>query len=151
MNRRSQLRIAAVLLALVAVRGAAAESRVIEITGTDAMQYSVKRIEAKPGESLTIRLTTISKMAKTEMAHNFVVLAAGANADSFAMAGSMARKTDYIPEAKRDQILANSALAGGGETVEVTFTAPAEPGDYTYLCTFPGHYVAGMKGILAVQ
>lgn len=151
MNRRSQIRLAAALLVFVAVRAAAADARVIEITGTDAMQYSVKRIEAKPGESLTIRLTTVSKMAKTEMAHNFVVLAAGANADSFAMAGSMARKTDYIPEAKRDQILAHTALAGGGETVEVTFTAPAEPGDYTYLCTFPGHYVAGMKGILTVR
>ncbi len=151
MNRRSQIRLAAALLIFVAVRAAAADARVIEITGTDAMQYSVKRIEAKPGESLTIRLTTVSKMAKTEMAHNFVVLAAGANADSFAMAGSMARKTDYIPEAKRDQILAHTALAGGGETVEVTFTAPAEPGDYTYLCTFPGHYVAGMKGILTVR
>lgn len=151
MNRRIQRRIAAALLAFVAVRAAAAESRVVQITGTDSLQFSVERIEAKPGESLTIRLTTISKMAKAEMAHNFVLLAAGANADSFAMAASMARKTDYIPQAKRDQILAHSALAGGGETVEVTFTAPAEPGDYTYLCTFPGHYVAGMKGILVVR
>ena len=31
-----------------------------------------------------------------------------------------------------------------------TFTAPAA-GNYIFLCTFPGHYVAGMKGTLTVK
>ena len=44
-----------------------------------------------------------------------------------------------------------STLAGGGETVKVTFNAPKEPGEYLYLCTFPGHYLAGMKGLLVVK
>ncbi|HEU5090712.1 MAG TPA: plastocyanin/azurin family copper-binding protein, partial [Roseiflexaceae bacterium] len=33
---------------------------------------------------------------------------------------------------------------------EVTFKAPA-PGTYTFLCTYPGHYAAGMKGTLTVE
>ena len=38
-----------------------------------------------------------------------------------------------------------------GESVEVTFTAPDTPGDRPYICTFPGHYVGGMKGTLIVE
>jgi azurin len=48
-------------------------------------------------------------------------------------------------------VLASTKMAGGGETVEVTFTAPKEPGEYLYICTFPGHYLAGMKGVLVVK
>ena len=57
----------------------------------------------------------------------------------------------YIPAAKKASILANTKLAGGGETVEVTFTAPTEPGEYTYICSFPGHVSGGMKGTLTVR
>ncbi|MBP1643236.1 MAG: azu 1 [Acidobacteria bacterium] len=130
---------------------AAAAAREIKITGNDQMQYSVKRIEAKPGESLKVVLTAVSSMPKAEMAHNFILLKKGANPDAFVMAGAMARNTEYVPAAKKDQILASTTLAGGGETVEVTFDAPAEPGEYVYLCSFPGHYAAGMKGLLVVK
>ena len=43
------------------------------------------------------------------------------------------------------------ALAGGGETVEVTFRAPTAPGTYTFLCSFPGHFAAGMRGTLVIK
>jgi azurin len=51
----------------------------------------------------------------------------------------------------KDKILAYTPLAGGGDTVEVTFAAPTKPGSYTYLCTFPGHFAMGMKGTLVVK
>jgi len=41
-------------------------------------------------------------------------------------------------------------VAKPGETVEVTFTAPEEPGAYTYLCTYPGHW-ATMQGTMRVE
>jgi uncharacterized cupredoxin-like copper-binding protein len=34
--------------------------------------------------------------------------------------------------------------------VSFTFQTPG-PGTYTFLCTFPGHFQAGMKGELTVQ
>jgi azurin len=67
------------------------------------------------------------------------------------MEASMARDSDYIPASKKQYILAHTGLAGGGETVKVTFNAPKEPGEYLYICTFPGHYMAGMKGTLVVK
>jgi len=85
------------------------------------------------------------------MAHNFVLLKAGVAPADVSNAAFNARATDFIPADKADKILAHTALAGGGETVEVSFTAPAKPGSYDYLCTFPGHFAAGMTGKLVVK
>ena len=85
------------------------------------------------------------------MAHNFVLLAPKTDPAAFAHAATMARATDFVPADKAAQVLASSKLAGAGETVEVTFAAPKAPGVYTYICTFPGHFAAGMKGTLTVN
>jgi len=129
----------------------AAAPRVVKLKATDAMQYDVKRIEAKPGEQLEVQLSAVSNMSKQEMAHNFVLLAKNAPVDGLVMEAAMARGSDYIPASKKSFILAHTTLAGGGETVKVAFEAPKEPGEYLYLCTFPGHYLAGMKGLLVVK
>jgi azurin len=62
-----------------------------------------------------------------------------------------ARDTDFIAPAQKDKILASTALVGPGETAEVTFNAPAKAGTYEFLCSFPGHYALGMKGVLTVK
>lgn len=153
MKRPLQLLIAAVasVAATIVFPANASESRVVKITGSDSLQYSVKKIEAAPGEKIKIVLTVVSTMSRAEMAHNWILLAEGGGVDAFVMAAAMARTTDYIPKDSKGKILAQTSLAGGGETVEVEFTAPKEPGEYTYLCTFPGHYVGGMKGVLIVK
>ena len=51
----------------------------------------------------------------------------------------------------KDQVLAATALAGPGETVDVTFKVPATAGSYPFLCTFPGHFAAGMRGNIVVK
>jgi len=157
MSISGSTRLRRVLALFVAVALASALSvqaavlRVVKLKGVDALQFDVKRIEAKPGEALEIELTTESKMAKQEMAHNFVLLAKNAPVDSFVMEAMMARATEYMPAPKKPFVLAATALAGNGETVKVAFTAPKEPGEYVYICTFPGHYTAGMKGVLVVK
>ena len=137
-------------LLFVAASVAAAESRVVKITGTDAMKYSVTKIDAKAGEKLTISLTATGSMPKTEMAHNWVLLAKGTNVDQFVMSASLAKKDNYVPPAKKAQILAATGLAGAGETVTVEFTVPSEPGEYDFVCTFPAHFTTGMRGKLVV-
>jgi azurin len=129
----------------------AAGGRTIEITGSDTMKYSVTEITAKPGEKLHIVLKALGSMPKIAMAHNFVLLKAGVNPQDVANAAFNARATDFVPAEMKDKIIANTKLAGGGETVEVSFTAPTKPGNYDYLCTFPGHFSQGMKGTLTVK
>jgi len=123
----------------------------IEMTGTDNMKFSVTSIEAEAGEQITIKLTTKSQLPKMAMAHNVVVIDKDADVGEIAQASMKARDNDYIAPEYEDQIIAATGLAGGGETVEVTFKVPEEPGNYEYICSFPGHFQAGMKGILTVQ
>lgn len=125
--------------------------RTIEIVGTDDMKYSVTTIPAKRGEQLRVRLTSKGAMPKIAMAHNFVLLTLKANALKFSEAAAQARATDFVPPNMKDQVIAATTLAGAGETVEVTFKVPAVAGSYPYLCTFPGHFAAGMRGNLVVK
>jgi azurin len=125
--------------------------RTVEITGGDDMKYSVTSIPAKPGETIKIKLVSKGTLPKIAMAHNFVLLKLGAKQLDFVNAAAMARATDFIPPDMKDQVLAATALAGPGETVEVTIKVPAAPGSYPYMCTFPGHFAAGMKGTLDVK
>ncbi len=115
------------------------------------MKYSVTEIAAKPGETLKIKLVSKGTLPKVAMAHNVVVLKSGAKQADFVNAAAMARATDFIPADMKDQVLAASTLAGPGETVEVTFKVPATAGTYPYLCTFPGHFAAGMKGTIVAK
>ena len=151
--RRSMMAVcAAAVLSLTAAAAAQAQApRVIAMTGTDAMKFSVTTIEAKPGEKLTVKLTGQGAIPKVAMAHNFVLLAAKTDANAFVTAAAPARATDFIPPDKKAQVLAATKLAGNGETVEVTFEAPKQPGVYEFICSFPGHYAAGMKGTLTVK
>jgi azurin len=125
--------------------------RTVEITGGDDMKFSTTAIEAKPGETLHIVLKSTGTVPKVAMAHNFVALKAGVDAAKFSQDAMTARETDYVPAARKADILGATKLAGPGETVEVTFKVPAKAGVYPYLCTFPGHYAAGMRGDLTVK
>ena len=150
MNTLKKITLIVTLTLLGAVSTALAQ-QTIEIVGTDNMKFSVTSIEAEAGEEITIKLTTKSQIPKTAMAHNVVVIDKDANVDEVAMASMQARGNDYIAADYKDQIIAATALAGGGETVEVTFTVPDQSGDYEFICTFPGHYQAGMKGVISVK
>lgn len=125
--------------------------RTIEMVGADNMKFDVTSIDAKPGEQITIKLTTKSNIPKMAMAHNVVILDKDTDVDEFTNASARARDNEYIAPDFEDSVIAATGLAGGGETVEVTFVVPEEPGSYEYICSFPGHYAAGMKGVLNVK
>lgn len=133
-----------------AAPAAKGEARTIELTATEAMKYDKTQLTARAGEKLHIVLKAIGTMPKMAMAHNFVLLKADASPLEINNAAFNARATDFIPESQKDKIIAFTPLAGGGETVETTFTAP-KAGTYPFLCTFPGHFVQGMKGTLVVK
>lgn len=141
------------LFASVGILGisAAAQATTVEIEGLDTLRFSVAHINAKPGEKLTVKLTNKTTLPPAAMSHNFVLLMKGADPSAIANAGLEAKDNGYIPKGMTDEIIAHTGLVAGGETKSVTFNAPKEPGDYTYICTFPGHYPAGMKGTLTVK
>lgn len=130
---------------------AAASAGTFELTANDAMKFSTNRIEVKAGQDVKITLTNIGTMPKTAMGHNFVLLKKGVDPKTVADAAVAAQATDYVPANMSDQIIAHTKLLGPKQSDEITFKAPTEPGEYPFLCTFPAHFLSGMKGVLVVQ
>ena len=132
-----------------------AAPRLVVITAGDPvgekMTYSRATIPAKPGERIRLRLMSTGKLPAVVMTHNWVLLKLGSDPKKFSEAAANAAATQYIPAALKGQIVAQTALVGPGDQSEVTFTVPAKPGNYPYLCTFAGHYAAGMAGMLVVK
>lgn len=141
------------ILALAAtVTGATAEDAVtLKLTGNDQMQYDVKELTVTAGQKVTIEFKHIGKLPKAAMGHNVVILKAGTEVPAFAMKCVAAKDNDYIAQDAESKklIIAHSKMIGGGESTSFTFTAPAA-GEYSYLCTFPGHFVV-MQGKLIVK
>lgn len=134
-----------------ATRAANGKARTVELVGTETMKFDKTEIVVRPGETIRLVLKSVGSMPKTIMAHNFVLLKPGADAAEFNKAAFNARETGFIPPDKKEDILAATALAAGGETVEITFKAPAKAGSYNFICSFPGHFAMGMRGKLIVK
>ncbi len=127
------------------------EGRAVAITANDTMKFDVIEITARPGEALAVTLTNNGTMPKFSMGHNWVLLAAGVDANAFALDSAQAVKTDYVPANATTKVLASTKLLGPKESDTALFYAPTKPGRYVFLCTFPGHFQVGMKGVLIVQ
>ena len=123
----------------------------VYIEGDDSYQFSVKQINVSPGELVEITLKTISKLPKNQMAHNWVLLKQDVNAEEFVNQCIQHKANDYIDPELTDRIIAYTDMLGDGERDSITFTAPETKGVYTYVCTFPGHFLLGMKGKLIVE
>lgn len=122
-----------------------------EITITplgNEMKYAETEFTVAPGQ--TVNLTLNNTATNPAMQHNVVVLEQGTDPNRFGQAAMVAADNGYIPRNMADQIVANTPMSQPGQTVEVTFTAPPTPGAYTYLCTFPGHYMT-MRGVMRVE
>ena len=121
----------------------------IELTGNDALQYSLTEIKIPAGRKVKLTLKHIGNGAADTMGHNFVLLKPGNDPIQFGLASASARATGFIPPEKKDAVIANTKVIGGGESVTIEFDAPAA-GTYDYLCSFTGHF-GTMKGKLIVE
>jgi azurin len=86
------------------------------------------------------------------MPHNVAVLAPGAQKEIGLAAEKMTPEPDaegrlYIPASPK--VLAATKLVAPGQKLQLAFNAPADEGDYPFICTFPGHWLR-MAGILTV-
>ena|SRR5699024_6471097 len=151
LRKSSKFRFLLVMVGIFLFSASTFAQRVIEMDGTDRMKFTVEQIDAKPGEEITVKLHVISQLPAVAMGHNFALLKQGVDGRAFSQSSSMHKDNEYIDPDKENDVIAHTKMGHGGETVEVTFKAPEKSGDYEYVCTFPGHYVSGMKGTLTVK
>lgn len=117
------------------------------------------QLATEPGLLYDQDLITVeagSKVALTfenddDMAHNVVIVEPGTSDEVGAAAmrlGLDADDLEYVPPV--DEVLYHTSMLEPEQTETIYFTAPDTPGDYEYVCTFPGHYIT-MRGILRVE
>ncbi|HYH56621.1 MAG TPA: plastocyanin/azurin family copper-binding protein, partial [Anseongella sp.] len=114
----------------------------------DLMQYDKKSFTVKAGQKVIIEFEN-----NDAMQHNMLVIRPGALEKVGAAADDLARnpretEKQYVPEIP--EVMYATRLLNPGEMATLEFTAPAQPGDYPYVCTFPGHW-RGMNGIMKVE
>ena len=139
------------ILALLAAPCAFAADVKLELTGNDQMQFNTKTLEVTTGDKVTLAFSHIGKLPAVAMGHNVVILKPGTSIPTFSAKCAPAKDHGYIPQDAESKaaIVAHTTLLGGGQSENITFTAP-EPGAYPYVCTFPGHF-AIMQGVLTVK
>ena len=115
-------------------------------TAGEALQFAPAALSATAAQQAKVTFKNGSAAQK----HNWVLVKGGdAEAQKVDDAGAAAGEAaGYIPS--DPNIIASVKLLNGGESGSTSFTAPAA-GSYIFLCTFPGHYVAGMKGTFTVK
>jgi uncharacterized protein len=123
--------------------------RIIEMkTVPDQMRYDREELEVSAGEKVKIVFSN-----NDGMQHNLLIGTPGTlemigkAADQMAQSAAGAER-EYIPQLT--VVLAAAGLVDPGETREIVWDVPDEPGDYIFVCTFPGHWRT-MNGVIRVK
>ncbi len=114
----------------------------------EALKFSLPEFTVKAGKPVEIVL-----LNPDAMQHNMVIgkprslEVIGNAADKMITAKDGAEK-NYVPAIP--QVIAATPLVNPDGTYRLRFTAPAQPGAYPYVCTFPGHWRV-MNGVMKVE
>lgn len=111
----------------------------LNVSMLDTLKFDPATLSVKAGTASSINVKNTGAQQ-----HNFVVVAT-ADADRVATEAA-AKNGDATGIAG---VLAGGKPVAGAGSETVSVNVPA--GSYTYICTIPGHYQAGMKGTLTAQ
>tara|TARA_R110000751_G_scaffold8828_15_gene34295 strand:+ start:8704 stop:12210 length:3507 start_codon:yes stop_codon:yes gene_type:complete len=127
-------------------------------TGSSAVIINIKTIKNEMKYDITEFVVEAGKAVELVfentdfMQHNLVITKIGEKekvgmaADKLAMDPDGAEK-NYVPN--MPEVLYATTIINPEEKVVLKFTAPEEPGDYPFICTFPGHWRI-MQGVMKV-
>lgn len=122
--------------------------RVVTIhTVEEEMRYDLPYFAAQAGKPIQILLKN-----EDLMPHNLVFTKPG-SLQKVAEEGLQAGPENglngmpYVP--KSDDVLEATEMIEAHQQIRLTFTAPSEPGEYPYVCTFPRHWMR-MYGVMVV-
>jgi putative heme-binding domain-containing protein len=113
----------------------------------EQMFFDKTRLVAEAGKPTLLILENTDAMQ-----HNWVLTAVGAADEIGAAAEKMQPTPDsqgriHVPASPK--VLQATKMLNSGDIVRLRFNAPAEPGSYPYLCSYPGH-AQRMRGTLLV-
>ncbi len=114
----------------------------------EQMKYDTQLLRVKAGLPVVLTLENPDIMQ-----HNIVICKPGTAEKVGKAADAMAQdpksvEKHYVPQLP--DVLASSILVNPGESYTLEFMAPDKPGDYPFVCTFPGHWRI-MRGVMRVE
>jgi azurin/glucose/arabinose dehydrogenase len=121
------------------------EDQVISIGTKPGLQFDIKTIQVKAGSKIKWIFNN-----NDDMTHNLAILApnsADAVATQAMNLGLKGSDLGYIPNTPK--VLYHTGLIQPDDAETIYFIAPQKPGNYTYICTYPGHGQI-MRGVLKV-
>jgi azurin len=124
------------------------DARRIEVGVLPGLKFNTARIEAKADEKV---IFVFSNDDSSGMVHNLAIITPGSSQtvlDASVAMGAEGLKKNFIPEIP--ELLASTPQVAQGMKYTLYFSVPDEPGNYHFICTYPGHGLI-MQGIFAVQ
>ncbi|WP_411846572.1 plastocyanin/azurin family copper-binding protein [Roseibacillus persicicus] len=122
----------------------------ILIETKEGLQFTPNAFRARPGEKLAVTLRNPDVMP-----HNWVLTQVGTEKlvgeASFKMLNDPeAQAKSYLEDEQQKNVVAHTSVIDPSSEQTIYFEAPSEPGDYRYICTFPGHWQV-MQGVMTVS
>lgn len=98
-----------------------------------ALEFLPDRLAATSGTRVLLRYENGG-----DLPHNFALFRRDEAIDGVVGEAYESQSTGFIPVSAGDDLIAYSALVSPGATAEMEFVVPP-PGEYTFICLFPGH------------
>ncbi len=118
----------------------------VQVRAKPGLKYDIEKIEVKAGQK--IRIDFINP---DDMPHNFLIVMPGQGnkvGEAALKLGIKGTELNYVPD--MEEVIYHTKLLQPGEKESIYIIAPQNPGNYTYVCTYPGHYIS-MRGTLVVK
>ncbi|MGV3482928.1 MAG: DUF6797 domain-containing protein, partial [Planctomycetaceae bacterium] len=125
-----------------------AGARTIKVQTGKNLTFATTEFAVKPNEPIEFVLINPDVVP-----HNWVLVQPNTLADVGELANQMiadpeAYARQYVPQS--DHVLFHTDIVSPSERQAIYFHAPAKPGNYPFLCTFPGHWMV-MNGVMVVK
>lgn len=145
------------LIALAAVAGGTAllqaqdTAEITLVADKVTFAFDTKEFTVKTGQKVKLVFTNPADSVNLQP-HNLLIVkpgkkdAVGALANQGLSDPAFLTTKQCVPDT--EDVIHHTALLKPGETGTLEFVAP-EPGDYPYLCTYPGHWIL-MNGVMKV-
>ncbi|MFZ9660273.1 MAG: plastocyanin/azurin family copper-binding protein [Chitinophagaceae bacterium] len=119
--------------------------KVIKLGTKPGLKFDVSNLVVKAGSKVRLIFNN-----NDDMTHNVVIIAPGSADEVGDLAlklGLKGPEMNYVPNSSK--VLFHTSLLQPDSSESIYFIAPTKPGDYMYICSYPGHALV-MRGILKV-
>lgn len=122
-----------------------APDQIISLGTKPGLKFSLDQLQVKAGSKIQITFNN-----DDDMLHNFVVVSPGTAVqvgENAMKLGLKGEENNWIPQSQ--EVLFHTKILQPHTKETIYFVAPDKPGDYTFVCTVPGHFYS-MQGVLRV-